>query len=452
MIGQLLSIARNTFVESIRQPVFFILVLASGLMQIANLLLSAYSMGYTEETEVYGDDKLLLDMGLATVMVCGTLLAAFVSTSVLSREIENKTALTVISKPVGRPLFIAGKYLGVSGAILSAMSVMLVFFLMVIRHEVMSTARDSVDQPVLLFGMLSVMLPIALAIWGNYFYNWVFTSAAVYMMIPATILAYVAVLGIDKEWHFQSLATDFKPQIMLASGCVVLCVMVLSAIAIAASTRLGQVMTIVVCAGALVLGLLSNHLLGGIAIQNKQIAVAEEVSFPEENDSTMRRAGDEVVVKFTTQPRVDLTPGMSLYYGPDPSGVSIAVPAHDAFTGDLSRESDIYEPEGGPALVVVEREPDSDLAYRLVNIGGLAVKRAPRAGDSFFAQPTVSNVPARVAWSVIPNIQSFWLVDAITQGNPIPGRYVAMVAGYSGAQIVTMLSIAVLLFQRRDVG
>ena len=309
MFGQLISIARNTFVESIRQPVFFILILASGVGQVANLLLSAYSMGYTEETEVHGDDKLLLDMGLATVMVCGTLLAAFVSTSVLSREIENKTALTVISKPVGRPLFIVGKYLGVTGSILAAMSIMLVFFLLMIRHEVMSTARDQVDQPVLLFGMLSVLIPTALAIWGNYFYNWVFTSAAVYMMIPATLLAYVAVLGIDKDWHFQAISENLKPQIMLASLCVVMSVMVLSAIAIEASTRLGQVMTIVVCAGALLLGLLSNHLLGSVAIQNQQIAVAQIVEFPEEADSTLRRAGDEVVVTFTTQPRIDLVPG-----------------------------------------------------------------------------------------------------------------------------------------------
>ena len=50
--------------------------LGSGSSEKTGVLLSAYSMGYTEETEVFGDDKLLLDMGLATVMVCATLLAA----------------------------------------------------------------------------------------------------------------------------------------------------------------------------------------------------------------------------------------------------------------------------------------------------------------------------------------------------------------------------------------
>ena len=39
---------------------------------------------------------------------------AFVATAELSREIENKTVLTVVSKPVGRTTVIMGKYLGVS--------------------------------------------------------------------------------------------------------------------------------------------------------------------------------------------------------------------------------------------------------------------------------------------------------------------------------------------------
>ncbi|MBX3356783.1 MAG: ABC transporter permease [Phycisphaeraceae bacterium] len=117
MFGQTLAIARNTLVESIRQPVFFILVLACGIMQAANNFFSAYSMGFSDSAEVSGDNKMLLDIGLSTVLVCATLLAAFLATSVVSREIEDKTALTVISKPVGRPVFVLGKYLGIAGAI-----------------------------------------------------------------------------------------------------------------------------------------------------------------------------------------------------------------------------------------------------------------------------------------------------------------------------------------------
>lgn len=453
MFGQILTIARNTFIESVRQPIFFVLILACGVGQIANTLLSAYSMGFTEDTEVFGDDKMLLDMGLATVMVCATLLAAFVATSVLSREIENRTALTVISKPVGRPLFVLGKYLGVAAAILVASTIMIAFLMFAIRHRVMSMARDSVDGPVVLFATLAVLAPIVLAVWGNYFYNWVFTSTAVMLMLPATVAAYLFTLTISKDWAFQPIGTDFKPQIMLAASCALMSIMVLTAVAVAASTRLGQVMTIVVCAGLFVLGLLSNHLLGRHAFDNQQIGVVLEVSPAVEGGQlpeSLDRSGRAVVVRLTTPPRVDLKPGTPVYYGPEPNGIALAVPRQGAFTGDAMRERDVFGVEQGPGLVV--RSSTDDIQFEFVNVNNLGVKRLPREGDYLFARPTEVQWPARVLWAVVPNLQSLWLVDAVTQGHPIPGRYVGLAGGYALVQIVGALCIAVMLFQKRDMG
>jgi len=280
MIRLIAAISRNTFVESIRQPIFFILVLAGIIAQIFNVFLSAYSLGYTEEKEVSGDNKLLLDMGLATVMVVGLLLAAFVATSVVSREIENKTVLTVVSKPVGRPAFVIGKFLGVAGAILVAVVILLTHFMFAIRHEVMSTARDQIDMVVVLFGGgLGVAIPILLAVWGNYFVGWIFASTATFIMLPASLLGYVITLTIDKEWALQPIATDFKPQILLAALCAVLALMVLTALAVSLSTRLGQVMTIIFCAGLFLLGLLSNHLLGRHAFENNTVSTIAAVAY-----------------------------------------------------------------------------------------------------------------------------------------------------------------------------
>lgn len=448
MFGQTIAIARNTFVESIRQPIFFVLVIAGGLLQIVNTLLSAFTMGFTEQTEVSGDDKLLLDMGLATVMVCATLLAAFVATSVLSREIENKTALTVISKPVGRPLFVVGKYLGVTGAILVAVAILTVFFLFAIRHKVMSTARDTLDEPVVLFSTLSVLIPIGLGIWGNYFYGWVFSSAAVFTMLPATILGYVITLTISKEWDFQPITTDLKPQVMLTAGCAVLAMMVLTAVAVAASTRLGQVMTIVVCSGVFMLGLLSNHLLGRYAFRNDQIGVVKVVE--KRDEATLTRAGEAVRITLRAPARIELKPGQSIYFGPDPSGVALAVPAHPRFTGDPNDPRDVRGDRATPGLVVREVLPGN--TFTLVITGSLAVDRPPQEGDYVFPAPTRSNWAARAAWSVVPNLQLFWLVDAVTQGHKIPARYVGLATAYGGAQVLGLLSLAVLLFQRREVG
>ncbi|MDX2114223.1 MAG: ABC transporter permease [Planctomycetota bacterium] len=448
MFGQLAAIARNTFVESLRQPVFFILVMAGGGLQIVNTLLSAFTMGFTEETEVSGDDKLLFDMGLATIMVCATLLASFIATSVLSREIENKTALTVISKPVGRPAFVLGKYLGVAAAILVATVILVVFFMFAIRHRVMSTARDTIDGPVVFFSSLAVLLSIGLAIWGNYFYGWVFPSTAIGAMLPLVLLAYAGTLFVSKQWAFQPITTDLKPQIMIAAGVAVIAVMVLTAVAVAASTRLGQVMTIVVCAGVFMLGLLSNHLLGRHAFRNAHIAIVDAVENPDE--LTLARAGDTLTIRLKAVPKVELAPGASLYYAPDPSGLAMAVPSHAPFAGDPGEARDVRGPDARPALVLAA--PPDGVSLTLLNTGNLNVERPPRPGDFVFTQPTQSNWAARAAWSIVPNMQSFWLVDAVTQGHPIPPRYVALVAGYGVVQIAGFLALAVLMFQRRDVG
>ena len=135
MLQQLFAISRNTFVESIRQPIFSVMIFFAWLVLIVlNPSMSAYSM------EHGADVQMLITMGLSTVAVMTLLLAAFTATGVIAEEIERKTVLTVVSKPVGRPLFILGKYLGVAAATTLAYYLMAVILLLTYRHGVMSTA------------------------------------------------------------------------------------------------------------------------------------------------------------------------------------------------------------------------------------------------------------------------------------------------------------------------
>lgn len=454
MVPQLAAIARNTFVESIRQPVFFILVVGSALLQVFNVLLSAYSMGYTEKTEVSGDDKLLLDIGLATVFVCCTLLAAFVATNVLSREIERRTVLTVISKPIPRPLFVLGKYFGVSGAILVAGIGMSVLFLFALRHGVMSTVRDPVHGPVVAFGLIAVMASIGLGIWGNYFYGWVFSSTATTALVPLLVVGYVVALNFDPHWKVIPIGTDFKPEISKACCIVLLALMVITAVAVAASTRLGQVMTIVVCAGVFLAGLMSNHLLGRHAFQNQQIGVISAVDLGRPPVG-LDRAGDTATITLDAVARGVFEVGDPVFYGPNPSGIGVAVPNAEAFpeatTARLSDQAVVRSAQQRPTLVVRSYDREAD-TITVVNVNNLRVQRPPQAGDYVFQRPTRRNTAAWAAWSAVPNLQFFWLVDAITQGHAIPWRYVGLVTAYAGVQITGLLTVAVMLFQRRDVG
>lgn len=451
MLSQTLAIARNTFVESARQPIYFIVVAVSAILQLFNNLLSTYSMGYSDTSEVSGDDKLLLDIGLATVLVCATLLAAFIATAVISQEIDRKTALTVISKPIGRPLFIVGKFVGAAGAVLAATVAMLLIFLLALEHGVLSRASDTVDQPVLTFAIGAALLSVGLAAWGNFFYGWVFSSTAFYAALPLLLLGWLGAMFLDADWGVHPPGEDFKPQVLIACLAVCLAMLVLTAVAVAASTRLGQVMTIVVCLGVFVFGLLSNYFLGRHAFINDfvaQVSSAEVISDP---DADLREPGDVWRITLRSEPRVNLRVGDSVYYGADPAGIRMQVPAHAPFGGDLNRLRDVETLAPETAALVIRAE-ESRTAFALVNAGGLPVSRPPREGDYVFSRPTRTNPLARAAWSVAPNMQFFWLVDAITQSHPVPVRYVWTLAAYCALHTLALLSLAVILFQKRDVG
>ncbi len=266
MWTQLWTIVRNTFTESIRQPVFTVLLLVIGLALVLNPSLSAYTFD--------DDNKILIDMGLSTILIGGLLLAAFTAAGVLSREISNKTVLTVISKPIGRPTFVVGKFLGVTAAIVMACWIWAVVFLLTVRHGVMSTAADAYDMPVILFGLGAAGVAFAIAVWGNYFYGWVFTSTLNIGLAAGITIAYLFVLVIGEEWQFQAVTAEFTKnieeegsllQLMIAVLLVIEALVVLCAVAVAASTRLGQIMTLVICATVFFMGLGADYMFGRFA-------------------------------------------------------------------------------------------------------------------------------------------------------------------------------------------
>ena len=54
------------------------------------------------------DQRMFVDIGLSTVFLATAVLASFIATNVITREIDNGTVLTVVSKPVPRPIFASG--------------------------------------------------------------------------------------------------------------------------------------------------------------------------------------------------------------------------------------------------------------------------------------------------------------------------------------------------------
>ncbi len=255
MFTKLWGIVANSFTETIRQPIYGVLLLLTAGLLALNVGLAGYTLD--------DDNKLLKDLGLSTMLLAGLFLSAFSAAGVLSREIENKTVLTVISKPVGRPLFILGKFAGLSGALVVAFYLCGIVFLLTMRHKVLERASQDFDLPVILFGTSAMLLAVAVAAFCNYLYDMQFASTSVALAVPLMTVALALVALIGPEWEIQSFGKDFiDGQLIGALTLVLAMVMVATAVAVAASTRFGQVATLAICAVVMLVGLGSDVFFG----------------------------------------------------------------------------------------------------------------------------------------------------------------------------------------------
>jgi len=250
-----LPIAANAFRESIRQPVHAVLIVVGLLALLLNVNVAAYTLE--------DDNKLLVDMGLSTLLVIGMLLAAFTAASTLSREIESKTVLATVSKPVPRWTVIVGKFLGVAAAIGMAYWLLSVVFLITVRHRVQSSVRieDTYDGPVITFGIAAVLLALGVSAALNYLYRWPFPSTFAVVAAVAATAAWGLISCVSRSWRLQHPATDQDPQLAIGLVMVLLAVLVLAAIAVAASTRLGRTATLMISSGAFLVGLVGEYVL-----------------------------------------------------------------------------------------------------------------------------------------------------------------------------------------------
>lgn len=109
---RVLVIAQNTYREASRQPIYYVLVLVFGALILLSPQLTLFTL--------QDPSGVIRETGLASVTVGCLLVALFSSSACVWLEIERKTALTVLSKPVRREEFLLGKFLGVYWAVFLA--------------------------------------------------------------------------------------------------------------------------------------------------------------------------------------------------------------------------------------------------------------------------------------------------------------------------------------------
>ena len=208
---KLWSICRITFMQTIRQPIYGVLLLLGLLVLVLTLPTAGFTMGAGGSDYQETDQMMLMQMGLGTMLLMGLFLAAFSASSALSREIEDKTVLTVVSKPVSRATFVLGKFGGVTAAVMLAFYLASIVFLLTVRHKVQTTVNDPADMPVIVLGLTGFALAVLAAVAGNIFFGWHFVSSTVIGMVVSLTLAMGIVTFVGKDWKLVPAGYDVAP-------------------------------------------------------------------------------------------------------------------------------------------------------------------------------------------------------------------------------------------------
>jgi hypothetical protein len=112
------AIALAAFREGIRQPLFWFILGLAVLIMVVSPFFPYFTFGE--------DAKMVRELGYDLVMLAAVLFAVVDASIRISEEIEGRTAITVMSKPVSRRQFLVGKFAGILLAAL-LMSAMLGF-------------------------------------------------------------------------------------------------------------------------------------------------------------------------------------------------------------------------------------------------------------------------------------------------------------------------------------
>jgi len=131
------AIAHVTAKEGVSQPLFYVL-LTIGIFALILFPFVSYN--------TFGEDvKMLKAEGLTLIKVLAIVLALWTASVSIADEIEGRTALTLLSKPVGRVQLIVGKFLGILIPVAVIFIVLGVVFLASVSFKVVYDARETAN-------------------------------------------------------------------------------------------------------------------------------------------------------------------------------------------------------------------------------------------------------------------------------------------------------------------
>jgi hypothetical protein len=114
------AIALAAFRESVRQPMYWLLLIGALFLMAVSPFIPYFT---------FGEDHLMVkELGYDTIMLAALAFGTLAASMFVSEEIEGRTAITVMSKPVSRRQFLLGKFVGILLASLLMFGLLGLFF------------------------------------------------------------------------------------------------------------------------------------------------------------------------------------------------------------------------------------------------------------------------------------------------------------------------------------
>lgn len=129
------AMARVAALKGWTDPFFWLLVAAAS----SGLVLLVFIPYNT-----FGEDiKMYKESALTGIMIVSTLLAVWTASQSIADELEGRTALTLLSKPISRRHFVIGKFLGVLAPVFTIFVILGVVFLCAVPYKHHYDARET---------------------------------------------------------------------------------------------------------------------------------------------------------------------------------------------------------------------------------------------------------------------------------------------------------------------
>ncbi len=181
VVPKVAAIGWTTSKEALSQPLFYVL-LAIGVFGLLAFPFIPYN--------TLGEDiKMVKDEGLTLIMVLSIVLALWTASTSVADEIEGRTALTLLSKPVSRRQFILGKFLGILVPVAIMFLILGALFLASVSYKVVYEAKETSATDPTLADCQKEMLQIAPGLALSFMETMVLTAISVAISTRLPMLA-----------------------------------------------------------------------------------------------------------------------------------------------------------------------------------------------------------------------------------------------------------------------